>query len=73
MPSPQENERDSLPLDDSARAFIDELTETEREKLDALIATAAAHQRAALENALDGAVGMVPAPLRKRVGKLFLG
>ncbi len=73
MARPKETERDSLPLNDSARAFIDDLPAAERQKLDALIAAAAANQRAALETALDGAVGMVPAPLRKRVRKLFLG
>ena len=73
MAGPAETERGGLPLDDSARAFIDALPAAERQRLDALIAAAAANQRAALETALDGAVVMVPVPLRKRVRKLFLG
>lgn len=73
MPPRPQTECDSLPLDDDARAFIDSLPDAEQAKLDALIAAAAVNQRAALETALDGAVGMVPAPLRKRVRKLFLG
>lgn len=73
MPSMQETGRDALPLDRPARAFIDSLPAEEQNKLDALIVAAAANQRTALETALNDAVRMIPAPLRKRVRKLFLG
>jgi|OM-RGC.v1.029346444 hypothetical protein len=64
---------DRLPLDSRTQAVIDGLPPDEREHLQILMKKAARHQRTMLEKALDEAVGMVPAPLRKRVQKLFLG
>lgn len=66
-------DRDRLPLDSRTQAVIDGLPPDEREHLQVLMKQAAANQRAMLETALDEAVSMVPAPLRKRVQKLFLG
>ena len=66
-------EEDHLPLDSRTQAVIDGLPPDEREHLHGLMKKAARHQRTMLEKALDEAVGMVPAPLRKRVQKLFLG
>ena len=66
-------EEDHLPLDSRTQAVIDGLPPDEREHLQTLMKNAARHQRTLLETALDEAVGMVPAPLRKRVQKLFLG
>ena len=66
-------DEDRLPLDSRTQAVIDGLPPDEREHLQTLMKNAARHQRTLLETALDEAVGMVPAPLRKRVQKLFLG
>lgn len=64
---------DRLPLDSRTQAVIDGLPPDEREHLQTLMKQAAASQRSMLETALNEAISMVPAPLRKRVQKLFLG
>lgn len=66
-------DRDRLPLDSRTQAVIDGLPPDEREHLQILMKQTAASQRSMLETALDEAISMVPAPLRKRVQKLFLG
>lgn len=66
-------DEDRLPLDSRTQAVIDGLPPDEREHLQVLMKQAARNQRAMLETALDEAIGMVPAPFRKRVQKLFLG
>jgi len=68
----QENDN-SLPIDSRTRAIIDGLPPDDREQLQGQMKRAADHQRRMLETALEDAVRMVPAPLRKRVQKLFLG
>lgn len=69
----QDTGRNSLPLNEKAKKVIADLPDGEQSKLDALIAAAADNQRDALENAVEGAVRLVPAPLRKQIRKVFLG
>jgi hypothetical protein len=64
---------DRLPLDSRTQAVIDGLPPDEREHLQVLMKQAASHQRSMLETALNEAISLVPAPLRKRVQRLFLG
>lgn len=68
----QDSGRNSLPLNDQARKLIDDLPQAEQAKLDDLIATAADKQQNALEAAVDGAMALVPRPLRKQIRKLLL-
>jgi len=64
---------DTLPVDSRTRAIIDGLPPEDKQQLEQMMTHAARHQRQMLEKALEEAIGMVPAPFRKRVQKMFLG
>jgi|GEM_PF-1588597 len=64
---------DSLPIDSRTRAIIDGMPPEDKQQIEQLMTRAARGQRQMLENALEDAVRMVPAPFRKRVQKMFLG
>lgn len=60
-----------LPLTDGALALLQELPAKEREKLCANVLAAESEQGEKVNQAIEGAVRFVPAPLRRRVRKLL--
>lgn len=72
MSSPKDGGHYRLPLNDTARRFIDDLPTADQTRLEALIAAAAEQQHAALNTAMDGAMRIVPAPFRNKIRKLLL-
>lgn len=60
-------------VDAQTQAVIDSLDASEREQLQALIVEADRVQREQLEHAVENAVTVIPAPLRKRFLKLIFG
>lgn len=63
--------RERLTLGEDALALLHALPQTECEQLCANVLAAEAEQGKRVNQAIEGAVGFVPAPLRRRVRKLL--
>lgn len=62
-----------LRLDAETRTAINGLDDASRDRLDGLIADADRGQRTQIEQAVEDAMAIVPALLRKRVRKMIMG
>ncbi len=60
-----------LPLNEDAMTLLHSLPKKEREKLCANVLSAEKEQGERVDQAIEGAVRFVPAPLRRRVRKLL--